>query len=190
MDAIAVLKADHDKARDLFMQFRAAAKEDDATKLADVTAQIFDELETHTTIEERVFYPAIAEAGGAELSDLTAESHEEHHVVDVLMAEVKQLAPTDEAYVPKMTVLIENVEHHAKEEESEMFPQVRNLFSQEKLDELGAELEREKHVVKVERMSVDELRTAAAQLEIDGRSDMNRSELASAVLGTMTGGAS
>ncbi|NNF64810.1 MAG: hemerythrin domain-containing protein [Acidimicrobiia bacterium] len=189
MDALAVLKSDHDKARKLFMEFRAAAEAKDNEKIADVTAKIFEELETHTAIEERVFYPEVKKAGGAELEDLTAESNEEHHVVDVLMAEVKELTPSNDQYVAKMKVLIENVEHHAGEEEKEMFPQVRNLLSQEELDELGAALEREKWVVRVEKMTLDDLQDAASQLEIDGRSSMNRSELASAVLGTHTGGA-
>ncbi len=187
MDALEVLKADHDKVRSLFVEFRAASEADDATKMGEVTAKIFEELETHTAIEERVFYPAVKEAG-TELEDLTAESNEEHHVVDLLMAEIENLPPTDDQYAPKMKVLIENVEHHAGEEEKEMFPQVRNLFSESRLKELGAELEREKWVVKVEKMTVEELQTSAAELEIEGRSSMNRSELASAVLGTLTGG--
>lgn len=188
MDALAVLKADHDKVRSLFIDFRAASEDGDTAKMGDVTEKIFEELEVHTAIEERVFYPAVKEAGGEEMADLTDESNEEHHVVDVLMAEVKNLEPSDDSFAAKMTVLIENVEHHAGEEEKEMFPQVRNLLSQERLDELGAELEREKQVVKVERMTVNDLHTAASQLEIDGHSDMKRSELASAVLGTMLGG--
>lgn len=183
MDALAVLKADHDKVRSLFIEFRAASEADDADKMGEVTAKIFEELEVHTAIEERVFYPEVKKAGGTELEDLTAESNEEHHVVDVLMAEIKNLAPTDDQYSPKMTVLIENVEHHAGEEEKEMFPQVRNLLSETKLRDLGAALEREKWVVKVEKMTVDELQEMAGQLKIDGRSSMNRSELASAILG-------
>lgn len=188
MDALEVLKSDHDKARKLFIEFRAAAEDSDTRKMAEVTEKIFNELETHTAIEERVFYPAIKEAGGSELADLTAESNEEHHVVDVLMSEVRNLDPSDDAYAAKMKVLIENVEHHAGEEEKEMFPQVRNLFSQDQLDELGAALEREKHVVRVEKMTKADLENTAAQLNIDGRSSMTRQELASAVLGAYTGG--
>lgn len=188
MDALEVLKSDHDKARKLFIEFRAAAEDSDTRKMAEVTEKIFNELETHTAIEERVFYPAIKEAGGSELADLTAESNEEHHVVDVLMSEVRNLDPSDDAYAAKMKVLIENVEHHAGEEEKEMFPQVRNLFSQDQLDELGAALEREKHVVRVEKMTKADLENTAAQLKIDGRSSMTRQELASAVLGAYTGG--
>lgn len=182
MDAIEVLKADHDAVRDLFIQFRAAAEDEDTAALATVTNTIFEELEVHTAIEERVFYPAVAKAGGKDLVDLTAESNEEHHVVDLLMAEVRDLDPSDDAYVAKMTVLVENVEHHAGEEEKEMFPKVRTLFTQTELDDLGASLAREKQVVKIERMTVDDLQKAAADLDIAGRSAMNRSELASAIL--------
>ena len=188
MDALAVLKADHDKVRSLFIEFRAASEAGDTDEMAEVTGKIFEELEVHTAIEERVFYPEVKKAGGPDLEDLTAESNEEHHVVDVLMAEIKNLAPTDDQYAPKMTVLIENVEHHAGEEEKEMFPQVRNLISETKLQEIGAALEREKWVVKVEKMTVDDLHEMAGQLKIDGHSSMNRSQLASAVLGARTGG--
>ncbi len=188
MDALQVLKSDHDKVRELFVKFRAAKEANDTDEMGTLVEKIFEELELHTAIEERVFYPAVEEAGGEDLGDLTDESNEEHHVVDLLMAEIKELDPSDDAYAPKMTVLIENVEHHAGEEEKEMFPKVRNLFSQSQLDELGAALEREKHVVRVEKMTMEQLREAAAQLELDGRSNLNRGELASAVLGTLTGG--
>ncbi len=190
MDALAVLKKDHDKVRDLFIEFRSAHERDDTDAMAAAVAEIFTELETHTAIEERVFYPAVRAAGGDELAEQTDESAEEHHVVDLLIAEIRDLDPGDDAYAAKMTVLIENVEHHAGEEEKEMFPQVRGLLSQSELDDLGAALQREKEVVRVENMTLDELQTAASQLEIDGRSGMNRSQLASAVLGTLTGGAS
>lgn len=189
MDALQVLKADHDKVRDLFMRFRAAESDGDTSLMAEVTSEIFTELEVHTAIEERIFYPAVQKAGGSELEDLTAESNEEHHVVDLLMAEVRELSPSDDAYAAKMKVLIENVEHHAGEEESEMFPEVRNLFDEDELARLGAELQREKHIVQVEKMSVEDLRRAARHLEVEGHSQMDRDALTSAVLGAWQGGA-
>ncbi len=187
MDAIDVLKSDHDKARDLFMKFRQAEEAEDQEMMAEVVEKIFDELETHTAIEERVFYPAVREAGGGSLDDLTDESNEEHHVVDVLIEEIRNLTPSDDAYVAKMTVLIENVEHHAGEEEEEMFPKVRELMSGDRLAELGRRLEREKHVVRLEKKSVDELREEAAALEIDGRSTMDRNALVGAIIGQYQG---
>ena len=89
--------------------------------------EIFTELRVHTTIEEDVFYPEVRQ-GDDELEDTVAEGLEEHHVVDVLMAEAEALTPGEEAWVAKLTVLIENVEHHAGEEESELFPEVRRVY--------------------------------------------------------------
>lgn len=186
MYALNVLKDDHDKVRDLFVQFRAAHKDKDEQKMVEVTGKIFDELEIHTGIEERVFYPAVKKAGGEDLEELTHESVQEHHVVDVLMTEIKEMEPSNPDYSAKMTVLIENVEHHAGEEEKEMFPKVSNLFSNDELQELGQDLMREKHVVRLEKKNVDELRTEAGNLEIDGRSDMDRDALVEAIVAQYT----
>lgn len=51
------------------------------------------------------------------------EANEEHHLVHVLIAELKELEPSDDAFQAKFTVLGELVKHHVKEEEGEMFPQ-------------------------------------------------------------------
>lgn len=139
MDAIQLLTSDHENVRKLFDQFRSAAEEDDESEMRSIQEQIFDELETHTRIEEQVFYPAIRDLDGEELDDTVDESLQEHHVVDVLMREIRVLKDLD-VYKAKMTVLIENVEHHADEEEDEMFPDVRERMSQEELDELGSRL--------------------------------------------------
>lgn len=139
MDAIELLTADHDRVRELFAEFRSAAEADDETKMRSVQEKIFDELETHTRIEEEIFYPAVREED-EELEDDVAEGLQEHHVVDVLMREVRELKDMD-VFKAKMTVLIENVEHHADEEEEEMFPEVRQRMSESELEELGKQLE-------------------------------------------------
>lgn len=139
MDAIELLTADHDRVRELFAEFRSAAEADDETKMRSVQEKIFDELETHTRIEEEIFYPAVREED-EELEDDVAEGLQEHHVVDVLMREVRELKDMD-VFKAKMTVLIENVEHHADEEEEEMFPEVRQRMSDSELEELGKQLE-------------------------------------------------
>ena len=115
MDALELLTADHNRVRGLFARFQEAegSDEKEAAALAD---EIFRELEVHTTIEEQVFYPAVTEVN-EELHDLVTEGIEEHHVVDSLMAEARGLLPADESWAAKVKVLIENVEHHAEEEE-------------------------------------------------------------------------
>lgn len=140
MDAITLLTSDHETVRGLFDQFRTAKESDDVEKMRQMQKEIFVELETHTRIEEDIFYPAVKALGDDELTETIDEGFQEHHVVDVLMREIKNLKD-DDIFAAKMTVLIENVEHHADEEESELFPDLREKMGQERLEELGAELE-------------------------------------------------
>ena len=140
MDAIELLTADHDTVRELFDQFRAADESGDEERQRDLQKQIFEELETHTRIEEDIFYPAVKALDVEDLRETVDEGVQEHHVVKVLMREITDLSDND-VFVAKMTVLIENVEHHAEEEEKEMFPDLRDKMGQERLDELGRELE-------------------------------------------------
>ncbi len=140
MDAIKLLTSDHDEVRGLFDQFRTAKEKNDGERMHDLQRQIFDELETHTRIEEDIFYPAVRDLGDDDLTETVTEGKQEHHVVDVLMREIRELSD-QEIFQAKMTVLMENVEHHADEEESELFPELREKMTQERLDELGRELE-------------------------------------------------
>jgi hemerythrin superfamily protein len=181
MNALELLKTDHDLVRQLFEQFRAAHESEDHETMGRVCEEVFVELEVHTAIEEEVFYPAVRQAGGGDLNELTDESLEEHHVVDVLMAEIRRLDPSDDAFAAKMTVLMENVEHHAGEEEEEMFPDVANLLDAQALEALGVELEAAKLQQTAQLQSRDELYQQAAELGIEGRSSMSKDELAQAV---------
>ena len=113
MDGLELLRQDHDRVRTLFTSFREAADAEDGTQMAELVGEIFHELEVHTAIEEEVFYPMIHDAGGQDLTEHTDESYEEHHVVDVLMEEIRGLSADDPSFKAKMTVLMENVEHHA-----------------------------------------------------------------------------
>ena len=140
MDAIELLKKDHDEVRALFEQFRQAGEAEDSDRMRELQEQIFEELEKHTRIEEDIFYPAVRAADEEELGDTVAEGVQEHHVVKVLMREIEDVSG-DDTFQAKMKVLMENVEHHADEEEEEMFPDVRQQFDQARLEELGQEME-------------------------------------------------
>ena len=104
-----------------------------------LVGKIVNELTTHAFIEETIFYPA-ARAGAPDTTDHVLESVEEHHVVAWLLSELTKLDPSDERYDAKVTVLIENVEHHVEEEESEWFPQVRKALGRKRLVELGEQM--------------------------------------------------
>ena len=143
MDALTVLKADHEALRELFDQFNEAKESKDAALMGELQERIFRELEVHTSIEEEVFYPEALQVG-EEAEELVKEGVEEHHVVKFLMDEIEHLMPDDDAFVAKMTVLIENVEHHATEEEEELFPQLEKVFGKERLAAMGEKLQQAK----------------------------------------------
>src|ERR1051325_4418874 len=135
-DAVAILKEDHIRVRKLLDQL-AKTSEKAASKRTQLLASIEEGLETHTRIEEDVFYPAFRDA--AERSEdrkLYYEAVEEHHVVDLVLPELKGTGTESEQFAAKAKVLKDVVEHHAEEEETEMFPRARTLMGREELERL------------------------------------------------------
>jgi hypothetical protein len=120
-DAIYILKHDHDTVKDLFEQFEDA--EDLRTKKR-IAAKAIEELKIHAVIEEEIFYPAIRSQDVE--TDLMNEADEEHHVAKLLIAELDEMDGSEEHWEAKFTVLAENIRHHIREEEGEMFPQARH----------------------------------------------------------------
>src|SRR5205085_1315083 len=99
----------------------------------------------HTQIEEEIFYPAFKEAARSKSDkELFFEANEEHHVVDLVMPEIKDTDPDAEDFAAKAKVLKDLIEHHAEEEETEMFPKARKLMGRDELRELGERLEQRK----------------------------------------------
>lgn len=135
MDAVKLLTDDHRKVKQLLRKYEDV-KDDLPAKRA-LAEQIIRELMVHERIEEDVFYPAYRNAADEEGKALVAESKEEHHVVDNLLDELQAVDLDDERFDAKFKVLKENVEHHIREEEGEMFPDARKLLGANKLNELG-----------------------------------------------------
>ncbi len=184
MDAIMLLIGDHNQVRGLFKRFKAADEAGDTETAAKLSAQIIKDLEVHTKIEEVHFYPACREVGLTEIID---EGLQEHHVVDVLITEIKALEPGADEWSAKMKVLIENVEHHAEEEEKDMFPKCRRPLGAEKLKELAEKMDGLKKQMGAptfkDKIDLTEatLEKLATKQEIPGRSSMSKEELAAAV---------
>jgi hemerythrin-like domain-containing protein len=137
-DAIVILKQDHVEIRRLFREFERAGDGAVATK-GKIVDRILELLTVHTYIENEGMYPRVRELL-PDLEDDVLESYEEHHVADVLCMELSTMAPDNERFTAKTTVLIENVRHHMEEEEDEWFPKVREALGRTKLQELGAEM--------------------------------------------------
>jgi len=134
-DAIVLLKEDHKLMRKLFRQFEKAGDDAHATKNK-VAKQILEELTVHTYLENECMYPEVRRRL-PDLEDDVLESYEEHHVADLLVLELFAMDASHERFAPKMTVLIENVEHHMGEEEDDWFPKVREGLGRKQLGELG-----------------------------------------------------
>jgi hemerythrin superfamily protein len=139
MDAITLLKNDHQHVERLFRQYEQAG--DRAyVKKRDLVDRIIEELSRHAAIEEQLFYPAARETvPGTE--ELTLESVEEHHVMKWELSELESMDPHDERFDAKVRVLIETVRHHVDEEESDFFPMVRSELGRNELNELGDAME-------------------------------------------------
>jgi hemerythrin superfamily protein len=135
MDAITLLKKDHEAVEALFKRFEKAGDTAFVEKRA-VVDRIIEELSIHAAVEEQLFYP-VTRATVPETEDIALESLEEHHIVKWVLSELDSMDPEDERFDPKVTVLIENVRHHVEEEEEEYFPKVRDELGRKALGDLG-----------------------------------------------------
>jgi hemerythrin superfamily protein len=136
MDALQLLKNDHQTVEKLFTRFESAKKGKKA-----IADRIVKELAVHASIEEQLFYPAIRAAAKGEkveeADEKVLEALEEHHVAKWLLAEIEKMGEDDERFEAKVSVLIESVRHHVKEEQGELFRFVRRLMGKDQLELLG-----------------------------------------------------
>lgn len=142
-DAIALLKQDHEKVRTLLGQLENAT----GARRQKLLGQIETELKIHTTIEEEIFYPAYREAARKkDDKKLFFEAVQEHHVVDMVLPEMNDGASPEELKA-KAKVLKDLVEHHAEEEEKQMFPRARKVMDRDELKSLGEMMQRRKETL-------------------------------------------
>ena len=136
-DPIALLESDHRRFEDLMKQGEETTERavKGRTALLDTLTAA---LNVHELIEEKILYPALEPHG--ETRDIVLEGFEEHHVADVLVKELHQVAKDDKQWGAKFKVLQESLEHHIGEEEGKMFPGARKVLGAAELKELGARM--------------------------------------------------
>ena len=140
-DALSILKKDHGKVQKIFQDFDQT--QDRATKQK-LVATACNELTIHTQVEEELFYPAARQAlGDGKLLD---EASVEHESVSQLINKLQEMQPGSSKYEAVFTVLGEYVNHHIKEEEDELFPQVKK--SDLDLETLGQQIMERKEQLK------------------------------------------
>ncbi|HXU51263.1 MAG TPA: hemerythrin domain-containing protein [Casimicrobiaceae bacterium] len=137
LNAIDFLKAEHDAVDELFKAFEEAKDDRSGTRKKALVAQICEALTVHATIEEEIFYPAARNASTVE-SDLVSEAAVEHQSLKDIIGRLERAPLTDPLYDAGVKVLSEYVKHHVREEESELFPQVKR--SDLDLDAMGVAL--------------------------------------------------
>jgi hemerythrin superfamily protein len=136
MDAIKLLETQHRKVEDLFAQIEEATEADEKEA---IFGEIADNLAAHATIEEQIFYPAVYKGDARELLD---EAVEEHLAIKRILADLLDMDGDDDQFDAKIKVCKEQVEHHVKEEEGELFKKVRKQLDKEELERLGARMEK------------------------------------------------
>ena len=120
VDAISMLTSDHREVKEMLKQYEELGDRAKSKKkiLAD---EICTALTLHAMVEEEIFYPALR-AASKEAGDLLDEAEVEHASAKELIAQIQEMDPDDALYDAKVKVLGEQIEHHVKEEEKEMFP--------------------------------------------------------------------
>lgn len=141
MNAIELLKADHQTVRDILGQL-SESSERAVKKRTELLRKLETEITVHTSLEEELLYPAFKQAGSKEEAKLYYEAKEEHRAVDSLvLPDLKATDPSTPEFSGRVKVVKELLEHHIEEEESELFPRARKLLGKEALDELGEQME-------------------------------------------------
>ena len=150
MDATELLMKDHENVQGLFAQFERSRE--DAQKKGMLFEKIKDELQMHTKVEEEIFYPAVEELPIERAKDDIERSIQDHEEVDSLLDELQSLSPDDADFDEKMTELMDAVRSHIELEQEEVFKVARAGLGEEKLQELGREMEEFKQSMKEEQM--------------------------------------
>src|SRR5713101_593264 len=145
-----LLMKDHENVQGLFAQFERARE--DAQKKAMLFEKVRDELQMHTKVEEEIFYPAVEELPVERAKDDIERSIQDHEEVDSLLHELQSLSPDDADFDEKMAELMDAVRGHIELEHEEVFKVARAGLGEERLNEMGREMEEFKRSMKEEQI--------------------------------------
>ncbi|MFL6132365.1 MAG: hemerythrin domain-containing protein [Nocardioidaceae bacterium] len=140
-DVIEILTADHREVEAMFIELETlmqtrGGSEDELRK--DLTDQITIELVRHAVAEEVAVYPMVKEKVSEEEAERAKREHAE---AEETMKRLERLDSDDATFEQEIRKLMSEIREHVAEEEGEMFPRMREVFSQEELTELGKRVE-------------------------------------------------
>jgi hemerythrin superfamily protein len=129
-DAIVMLREGHKEIRRLIRSYRVERN-------PGVVGQFLRALTVYAFIEREGMYPRVSVL--APETELTiVEFREEHHIAEVLAAELHDMRPEDIAFDAKARLLMDIVERHMDTEDHVWFPHVRAVVGRKELQEIGA----------------------------------------------------
>jgi hemerythrin superfamily protein len=137
LDVLKLLKDDHERIKRMLEEGESTTERGEKTR-TELFARLKETLTAHEAMEEEVLYPALK--AHPKSKELTLEAFEEHHMVDLVLEELEMTPVTDEQWGAKFTVAKENIEHHIEEEESDMFRDIRELFSTEEREQMATKM--------------------------------------------------
>ena len=139
MDGIESLEKDHDRIRNLFSELEGTT---DPQKLQDSFEKLGNILTIHAEAEEQVLYPEASNCEGTQ--ELIDKGHQEHDKGDQMVLAIKSISPNESEFQEKVRELQEFMLNHLDEEENDLFPRVRQCMGDEKLEQLGTQLQETK----------------------------------------------
>jgi hemerythrin superfamily protein len=141
MDAITLIKHDHNEVEQLFRQYEAATADK-----GEVAGKIIRELSMHAAMEEQMLYPVVRYKveGGEEIADHAIEEHQE---IKRNLADLEKVDPNDGEFDARFRAAIESVRHHVEEEEGELLPKVEQAVDADRLEQMGELMEQAKKLL-------------------------------------------
>ncbi|MCX6023084.1 MAG: hemerythrin domain-containing protein [Chloroflexi bacterium] len=148
MNAITLLKDDHQRVRDLFREIQSASA---GTPRQNMMEQVLMEIAVHSRLEEEMFYPAVRAANGT-MQGVVSQYYDEHHVIDQLDEDLKRLSPDDRNFAEKFQRLRSLTEEHMDDEERRLFPEATNRLGAQEVERLGGQMSQyRQHLIEQQR---------------------------------------
>jgi hemerythrin superfamily protein len=132
-DVLVELTKDHDEMREMFTVLRGGVQGEQQEQ---TVRQLTVEVIRHAVAEEAQLYPLLRKVfpNGNEVADHEIEEHSE---VEELLKKLEKLEPSDAEYQPTLNKVMDDLEHHARDEETNVFPELRSKLPESELKELG-----------------------------------------------------
>ena len=139
MNALDLLKIEHQKVEKIFVQFEQGGNSQQFQQLFE---QLFQEISVHALIEEQIFYPEISRIDS--IKEFVTSYYHEHSDLKASLAELVPMDNTQLEWGRKMTKLRNDYQRHIRDEETQLFPRIRQALTDQQLVDLGIKLDQAK----------------------------------------------